>query len=76
MNEMRALTRKQGEILEVIRRFIETEQYAPTCRELMDRLGMRTTSHVHYHLRKLREAGLITWTPRRARSIRVVESRQ
>lgn len=37
-------------------------------------LGMKTKSHVHYHLQKLRAAGFITWTPRRARTIRVVNA--
>jgi hypothetical protein len=44
--------------------------YAPTLRELSDRIG-RSLSTTQYHLCQLRDAGLVEWEPGAARTLRV-----
>lgn len=58
-------------ILAVIEEFTAEYGYAPTVREIMVRADLRSTSAVHYHLRRLAKAGRITYQPSLARSLRV-----
>lgn len=44
-----------------------------TMREIMDKLGLSTTSVVRAHLLRLRAAGIITYENGKARSIRVLK---
>lgn len=46
-------------IFEFLKRFIDTNQYSPTVREICRELGIKSTSTVAYHLRKLEEDGYI-----------------
>jgi SOS-response transcriptional repressor LexA len=46
-----------------------TNGYGPTVREVQRQFGWRSTAGAEYHLRRLRDAGHITWQPRQARSI-------
>jgi hypothetical protein len=40
-----------------------------TYRDLCHACGIKSTSHLHYYLRQLKEEGLILWEPKLARSI-------
>ena len=46
--------------------------YPPVMRDIRALAGLRSTSSVEYHLRKLRAQGLITWEPGKGRTIRTV----
>jgi repressor LexA len=52
---------------------LRTRGYPPTVRELGHALGLASTSTVQRRLEQAREAGLVTWTPGVARTLRVVE---
>ena len=60
-------------VVDFIRAYIRMHGYAPTVREIMDGVGLASTAAVQYHLEKLRDSGVITWIPGRARTIRVLE---
>jgi repressor LexA len=62
-----AITPKQREVLDFIRRFIEANHYAPTYEEIRVGLQFSTKSLVDYHLTHLEAAGYIgrqSHTPR------------
>jgi repressor LexA len=46
----------------------------PTNRELGAYLGVKSTGHIDYHLRVLRDAGLLTHEPKKSRGIMLVEN--
>lgn len=66
---MIGLTERQYELLQYLR----SCEIAPTIREMMEHLGMRSTQHVHAMLRGLEERGYIRRLPYRARCIELVE---
>ncbi len=68
-----ALTDRQTEVLRAIKVAIAAKGHAPTCRELMEVLGIGSTNGVHDHLKALKRKGAITWTRNQARTIRVLE---
>ena len=62
------------EVLDYIEDFIDRHHYPPTYSEIQAQIGVSSKSLVAYYLRKLRDAGLITWTPKAPRSIRLVDN--
>lgn len=68
------LTPRQAETLAFIRRYIaEHNGASPTRREICAGLGMKSASDVHQILERLRDRGHITWAPRQARAITILE---
>ena len=61
-----------GLICKYISAFTAEHGYPPTQREIGAAVGISSTSHVHYHLQKLRLAGRITYEPGKMRTIRVL----
>lgn len=53
------LTKRQLEVLDVIRRSIATRGYPPTLREIGDEFGIRSTNGVSDHLKALERKGFI-----------------
>lgn len=47
--------------------------YPPSTREMAEALGFRSVESIHRLLRTLREDGRVTWEPRKARTLKVVE---
>lgn len=64
------LTKRQGEVLEVIARHIEEMGYPPTIRELGDVLGIRSTNGVNDHLKALEKKGYLTREDAKSRTMR------
>lgn len=56
------LTRKQGELLKEIKRFIQEREYSPSIPELARLLGCAVGT-IHYHLVSLEGKGFIKRTP-------------
>ena len=52
-------TDMQTRIYETIVRMIREQGYAPSVREIGEAVGLKSPSTVHFHLKKLEEAGLI-----------------
>lgn len=72
---MSNLTKKQKEILDFVTQFIQTNEYAPSYREIADYFGLSSTATVHEHLKALEDKGLITSNHNAARSLEVVTQR-
>lgn len=67
------LTRRQHEILDLIRSSIEETGMPPTRAELATALGVASVNAVEDHLKALKRKGAITLTPGAARGIRLAE---
>ena len=50
---------KRGEILQFLKDFSAQKGYAPSVREIMHAVGLKSTASVHYHLSELDKAGLM-----------------
>lgn len=71
---MKGATPKQREVLQRIQAHLDVDGYAPSMRDLMDDLGIRSTNGISDHLLALEAKGLITRDRRIARSIRLTEA--
>lgn len=58
-------------IVRFIRSYRLREDTWPTIREIGDGVGLPSPGNVHYHLKILERAGIITWLPGKSRSIRL-----
>ena len=56
---IRTLTRRQREIYDFVREFIENHGYSPTVFDIAKRFRLRATSTVTEHLQSLEQAGVI-----------------
>jgi repressor LexA len=68
-----ALTRRQKEIFEFVRSFVEEEGYAPSLEEIAARFGLSSVATVHKHVQNLVEKGLLRKAWNRSRSLEIVE---
>ena len=68
---MNELTPKQQQIYDYILSFSDEHGYPPSVREIADAVGLKSPSTVHFHLKGLREAGLITQAEGKTRAISV-----
>ena len=59
---MSKLSPKQQQLYDYILDFAQDHGYPPSVREIAGAVGLRSPSTVHFHLRSLREAGLISRT--------------
>jgi len=63
------LTPKQQQIYDYILDFTQNNGYPPSVREIAQAVNLKSPSTVHFHLKGLREAGLISQTEGKTRSI-------
>jgi len=68
-----ALTRRQREVLDVIRDFIETNGYSPSLEEIGGALGLSSVATVHKHITHLVEKGFVRRVWNQNRSIELAE---
>lgn len=68
---MTALTPRQTEVLEYIRRFIVREGWPPTTREIATYFGVHQTAAMGY-LERLEDKKAITRQPNSARAIKIL----
>ena len=71
------VSKKQEEILNYIDNTIKRNGYSPTVREICEAVGLKSTSTVQYHLKKLIELGFLNKSENISRSItsRTVDSK-
>ena len=69
---MRDLTKKQTEILQILRKFIDEHGYSPTVRELASSLHIRSPSAIFKQLKSLERKGAIRQSEKKARSTELV----
>ena len=71
------VSKKQEEILNYIDNTIKRNGYSPTVREICEAVGLKSTSTVQYHLKKLIDLGFLNKSENISRSItsRTVDSK-
>ena len=71
------VSQKQEEILNYIDKTIKSNGYSPTVREICEAVGLKSTSTVQYHLKKLIDLGFLNKSENISRSItsRTVDSK-
>ena len=69
---MKAISPKQQQIYEFIIAFQAEHGYPPSVREIGEEVGLKSPSTVHFHLKGLEGAGLITKAEGKTRAITVV----
>lgn len=67
-----ALSRRQIEVLDFIKKFIATNGYSPTVREIASGLYLKSPSTVQDHLKKLVANGIITINQKKSRTIELL----
>ncbi len=61
-------------VWEFIQRFVTQHRYGPTYLEIMAACGIKSKNTVSYYVRRFAAKGLLTYTFRYPRSIRLVEA--
>jgi repressor LexA len=69
-----ALTRRQREVLDVVRDLIEKNGYSPSLEEIGAELGLSSVATVHKHVSHLVQKGYVRRTWNQNRSIELVDS--
>ncbi|AUS12461.1 MULTISPECIES: LexA family protein [Bacillus] len=72
---MRKITERQFETLQVIENYIKEKGFAPTYRELMNLLGLTSTSTVKGLLDALKRKEYVTWEVGSPRTLKIVKSK-
>ena len=72
---LQPLTRRQREILDYLKEFIDERGYAPSLEEIGARFGLSSLATVHKHLQNLQEKGFIRRAWNRSRSVELVQTR-
>lgn len=67
------LTKRQRQIYDYVRRFLEEEGYAPSIEEIAAHFGLSSVATVHEHLRNLQAKGALRRDPNRSRALEVLD---
>ena len=67
------LTKKQGEALDCIRDFLSKHNYAPSYRDIMKLMGIKSPATAYNHVQALREKGYISLRNGKMRSVELTE---
>lgn len=67
------LTKRQRQVYEYVRSFLETHGYAPSLEEIGGHFGLSSVATVHEHLANLEAKGVLRRDPNRSRAIELVE---
>ncbi len=67
------LTKKQSKALHCIRQFLAEHDYAPSYRDIMRAMGIKSPATAYNHVQALREKGYITLRDGQMRSVKLTE---
>lgn len=67
------ISTKQMEVYEFLKQHVNKKGYPPSIREICAAVGLKSTSTVHAHLKKLEEKGYIRKDPSKPRAIEIIE---
>ena len=70
---MTKLSKRQKEILEFIKKEVQTKGYPPSVREIGEAVGLASSSTVHGHLARLESKGFIRRDPTKPRAIEILD---
>lgn len=65
--------KRQGQIIDFMKQYIQSHGSAPTLREIADALGVSSLATVHEHLTSLETKGVIKRTPGKSRGVEFTE---
>ncbi|RPI23711.1 MAG: transcriptional repressor LexA [Acidobacteria bacterium] len=68
------ITRRQQQILNFLKEFLERNGYSPTLEEIAHHFGITSLNGVYKHLKALEQRGFIRRLSNQARSIQVIDS--
>jgi len=71
---MESLTEAQQQLYDWLADYIRTSQHAPSIRQMMRAMNLRSPAPVQSRLEHLRSKGYIDWTEGKARTIRILGS--
>jgi len=71
-DRMQPLTRKQEEVLTVIKKFIAKNGYSPSVREVCELMNLSSTATVFVHMRHLMNKGYLKQTDNKFRTLEVL----
>jgi len=71
-----ALTKRQREVYEFIKQFIDTEGYSPSLEEICSHFGLSSVATVHKHVQHLVEKGFLRKGWNRSRSVEPLPDEQ
>lgn len=69
---MEELTKRQRDVYEYIRGYIQENGYAPCVRDICNALNLKSTSTAHAHLTKLEKKGYISRNPAKPRTTMIL----
>lgn len=69
---MEELTKRQGQVFDYIKNYMQENGYAPCVREICEAMNLRSTSTAHAHLTKLERKGYISRNPAKPRTIMIL----
>lgn len=76
LENIMAITRRQKEVLDFIKNFVEQCGFAPSYDEIAHGLDLSSLATVHKHISNLERKGLLQRAPNRSRSIDVLPERK
>ena len=68
-----SLTRRQSEVIDVIREFVTEHRYSPSLEEIAAALNLSSVATVHKHLSLLEEKGYLKKDPHTSRSVELTD---
>ena len=69
---MKPLTQAQQELYDWLVEYIQTTQHAPSIRQMMRAMNLRSPAPIQSRLERLRNKGYLEWTKGKARTIRIL----
>jgi repressor LexA len=70
---MEGLSRRQNDVFQYIKRYMDETGYAPCVRDICSALNLKSTSTAHAHLTKLEKKGYISRDPAKPRTIMIID---
>jgi len=70
------LTKRQKQILDYIKRFIDEKNYSPSLEEIKRHFNLASRSTIHYHIENLREKGYLNKLDNQARAIELSKGKK
>ena len=71
---MREVSEKQNEFYEFLKTYTDNKGYPPSVREICEAVGLKSTSSVHGHLKRLESKGLIRRDPTKPRALEIIDN--
>ena len=71
---MKSPSAPQLKLLEAIESYQQQHRYAPTVREMQEQAGYATPSAAHFHILRMRTAGLVDWVEGQNRTLHVTQA--